>query len=156
MVESLNPSWNEGRSTDEGFLQAVSIAELVLERLLLLEKSRQEANRVLEEELEWVKDGILVLSKFLPWKDFVDDGRMDEIYFVIYPSLRGGYMVQCVPPKGKPMEQKRSIPEALRGRMPDEYIKLGHEGITFVHKGGFIASANTLDAAKKFAVYLMG
>lgn len=156
MIELLNPAWNEDKRNDASFIQAVGIAKMVLNRMMTLEKAKQEAEQLLDEAVGHGKDGILVLSKYLPWKDYaMINSLMQDIYFVIFPSARGGYLVQCVPPKGKPMEQKKAIPRSLRGKTPDEYSNLGFDGITFVHNSGFMASASTVESAKLFAKYLM-
>ncbi len=155
IVESMNPVWNEETNTDEGFVRAVHLAEKVLERKLVRERSRQEAEYELNKELRYAKDGILLLHRYLPWKEFA--GRnplMKDIYFVIFPSQRGGYNIQCVPPDGKPMEQKKPIPKELRGKTADEYAKAGLKGIIFVHNAGFMAAADTEENALAFAKYL--
>ena len=152
-INAMNPAWNEKeRGRDEAFVEAAALAAAALRRAIAREKARQEAEDELVEKTRRAEGSVLVLDPWIPWEDAAAEGAMFEgINFVVYPSERGGWGLQCVPKPGDPMSQKIPIPGTLRGLPEKEYALIGLPGIRFVHNRGYFAAADTKEAALTLA-----
>lgn len=148
MISRFNPGWNEERDTDEGFLEALDVAEKVLRRYLSSAKGMTLAKQLMENAVKTAENHILILDRFIPWKDQVC--KVPDIYYVIFPSMRGGYNAQAVPISEETIELRIPFPEAWRGKAKEELVELtGIPDIEFCHASGFLISAGTLDSIKK-------
>jgi uncharacterized UPF0160 family protein len=103
-----------------------------------------------------VEEGILVLDKFVPWAEHIV-GRPDyeELLYVVFPSLRGGYQVQQVAKEPGSFEGRKPLPECWAGKRGAELqslLDLTDSGdSTFCHPGRFIGGAENLRDAMKMA-----
>ena len=71
------------------------------------------------------------------WSKVLTEKGHDDALFVVYPSIRGGFNLQCVPPSYGSFEQRCPLdPEVCRSH-----------GSTFVHQAKFLAAFNTLEDA---------
>lgn len=93
----------------------------------------------------------IYLKKFVPWKDFLFvEGRDEDINFVIYPSLRGGFMADAVADGPMSFKNKKPFPESWRGKPVEELRKIsGIEDAIFCHANGFCFSAEKLGSVIK-------
>lgn len=149
IISDFNLSWEEEGNSDERFQEAINFAQLILNNRF---KQILSKRRAMEEVKKFVdnQDGkILVLDRFYPWKNVV---CCSDKMFVIFPSTRGGYMVQAVPQNEDTIELKKAFPEEWRGK-DQEWLKkmTGIDTFLFCHMSGFICAAETLGDAKKIA-----
>lgn len=79
---------------------------------------------------------VVVLDKRLPWYNTLIE---TEAQFVINPSNRGGYHLQCIPTKVGSNEFKLLLPSSWINTPPD--------GCSFVHRNLFIAVFSDLNYA---------
>lgn len=135
-VCSFRPGWADERSMDDCFVEAVEFAQGILEKQIEYYKSLTLAKRIALDAAANAEDGIAVFEKFVPAGQFLVD---TNVVFFVYPSLRGGYNVNCV--KNSDGVNKVDFPAEWLGSK-DESI-----GLTFCHKGNFMASADTLENA---------
>lgn len=135
----MNPTWDEeGADPDEAFLEAVSFAKRILERFIAYKESEVKARDIV---LSSRRDGnVLILDKFVPWKEVVIND-MPEISFIVFPSTRGGYNVQTIPLDMESKEGRIMFPEEWLGKQNEEM------GITFCHPGNFLLATDTLEQA---------
>lgn len=156
-IADFNPVWDDKETkSDDRFFEAVDMAEKILrykfERMYASERAKERVERCLQKS----QDHILILEESMPWKRFVKE---TDIYFVIYPSNRGGYSIQAVPDDTVEEENeilKLPFPEAWRG-MDAQTIQResGTKTARFCHTSGFLAAADTLEDAIAMAKFTM-
>ena len=110
-VAEFNPDWLEPDcNRDERFFEAVEFAQEILERKFKQIQAKRQAYTVVQGYLEKSKDGIMIMDRAVPWKKAL---KNTDIYYVIFPSIRGGYMVQAFPQDESESgrELKKPLPE---------------------------------------------
>ena len=76
------------------------MASAILERRIAEVNGIRRAKAVVEQAIEQMQDGIVVLDRYAPWKQFV---VQTDALFVVSPSQRGGFSAQAVPVSAKTM-----------------------------------------------------
>lgn len=155
LIGSFNPSWNEDDSEDKRFLEALSFANTVFNNMISKMLSKEDARDIVEKAISESKDGILILDRYMPWKDLVlssDNPKAKEIYYTVFPSKRGGYNVVGVPVQSGSFEVRKPFLESWGG-LDEEKLKevSGIKTIRFCHKGLFICACDTFEDAIKIA-----
>lgn len=146
IIGTFNPYWDEDSDSDHNFWKAVQFAQTVLERKLGFLHSQFRADTVVEQAIQNMEDGVVLLPVYAPWKPIV---VRSDAEFVIYPSQRGGYCAQGVP--GKEESSLRCpFPLAWAGKENEELEEVsGIDGLRFCHKGRFLISADTAETCIK-------
>ena len=105
-----------------------------------LDKKEQEAIKLTNEEYAKGDNSfVCVLSEYRPWEKAL--AKSPAIYCV-YPSMRGGFNVQCVPTHDNDGQGMRlQLPENMKD----------NDGFIFRHAAGFIGSFETQEQAVSFA-----
>ena len=155
IIGFFNPRWDEEIDSDLKFKEALNLAETIFDEFLQNTISKVKAKKTVEEAIEQSQNGIMILDKFMPWKEFVlesENEKASQIYFVVFPSKRGGYNVYAVPKEVGSFENRKSMPEAWRG-LRDERLQevTGVKTARFCHNAGFICSTDEKDDAVKIA-----
>ena len=140
-VHPFNGAWDEDGSPAaqyERFMQAVAIVRQVLERIIVRTRSKFAAASIINDAIANSKDGIVVLPRFAPWQDYVlaANNGQPTWQLVIFPSNRGGFMLQVVPKEAGSFASWVSIPESVKDC----------EGFVFTAHGAF-AGFNTCEQA---------
>ena len=143
-IGAFNPVWDGGESADECFMQAVAVARQILQKQLDAAQAVNRADDLVRKAYEESRDGIVVLTTYLPWKNGLY--RTDAL-FVVYPSQRGGWSAQCCTDR-KTKKNKLPFPRSWAGQ-PAEVIeaKSGIKGIRFCHASQFLITADTQQIA---------
>ena len=137
VLSTFNPTWDEKVDRMTQFMTAVGVAKTLLERAIESANSTVRAIRIADEYLEVAHDHIMIMDKFVPWEEFLKNNDTDRsIWFVIFPSLRGGWSLQSVDSAAYPL--------------PAEWVETLPEGLTFCHKARFIAAAIDKETAVKY------
>ena len=134
---------------DDAFWEAVAWAQGILERRIAsLHVKREQFDHV--RKLANAGDGrVLVLDKLVHWKSALVGTGYE---YVIYPSLRGGFNVQCVPERLGDGSMVRPFPEEWRGKTADELQEItGVEDFQFCHASGFLCAVGSLKGAREVA-----
>ena len=100
IISAFNPNWDEEVDPDDKFIEAVKFANVVFENSIKSTISKLKAKEEVELAINNSKDGIMVLNKYLPWKEILlesDNEKAKLINFAVFPSNRGGYNVYTVP-----------------------------------------------------------
>jgi len=151
IISGFNPNWNSKESPDSAFLKAVEFARVVFDNLLAKAISHAEAQEIVEKAIDTTEDSILVLDQFVPWQEYLltsANHKAENVLFVVYPSLRGGFNWQCVPDSLGGFGQRKSVPEEWKGLSGEALQKVtGISDATFCHNAGFIGAAETLAGA---------
>jgi len=150
LIADFNLSWDEEGDTDNKFEEAVSFARIILENRIKQIKAKRKAKEIVEQIASKQTGKILELDRFYPWKDSLCD---TEKLYVIFPSARGGYMIQAVPKSLEDVALKKPFPEAWRGKTAKQLQDLtGIITFSFCHMSGFICAAQTLEDARSIAM----
>jgi uncharacterized UPF0160 family protein len=141
---SFNPHWDEKVDPNDQFITAVSIAEELLERHISSANATIRAEDTIAAFYDKSENHIMVMDLYAPWKDFIDEknnGKImldsKNIWFVVYPSNRGGWCIQSY------SSEKYPLPAEWLINLPDD--------MTFCHKARFLASVKTKEKALEYA-----
>lgn len=155
LIHAFNPNWDDERSQDEAFLEAVKFAQGVLARTIESAESKARAKSIVDEAITESQDQVIILSKFAPWQEYVltsEKPQAKDALYVIFPSIRGGYNVQAIPLLEDGFNNRKPFPVSWRGLSGAELAtETGVKEAIFCHKGGFICGAETLEGAKALA-----
>ena len=155
LIANFNPSWNDKRNDNECFLDAVFFANQIFNNMVSKMVSKEQARKIVEEDIKKSKDGILILDNYMPWKDIVlssSNPKAKEILYAVFPSKRSGYNVVATPISTGSFNLKKPFPGSWAGKENEELQSIsGVETITFCHKNLFICSCKTFDDAVKIA-----
>ncbi len=151
----FNPKWDENKESDEKFLKALDLAEIIFDEFLKDTFSKIKAKNKVETAIERSKDNILILDEFMPWKEFLlesKNNKAKEINFVIFPSNREGFNIYAVPKEIGNFENRKSMPKEWRGLRDKELQQVtGIKTAVFCHNAGFIATCKEKKDALKLA-----
>lgn len=155
IIGNFNPSWNDYENEDEAFLKAVGFANQVFNNFVRRLKAKFEAKKIIEEKINESDGKILILDRYMPWKDVVlssNNPKAKEILYAVFPSKRGGYNVVATPLKQGSYDVKKPFPSIWAGLDEETLKKVSSvKTIRFCHKNLFICACDTLDDAIKIA-----
>ncbi len=149
-ITQANPKWDSNDSPDDCFFKAVNFAKYILLNELESIRSTEKAATIVKDALSKQKKGIVFLPVGVPWKSILIP---EPVYFVIYPSTRGGYNAQSVPVNISSQNCKLYFPNEWRGKTDNLDSITNIPGITFCHSRGYLLSADTIDAAFTACLY---
>ena len=164
-INTLNPFLYSVESYKESFKIALYFAELLLDRVIKEATERLSSRNYVEQEIlkstlpvqdEFSQSSkhILIFEKHVHWKEWVARSKLaKDIWFVISPSNKGGYVVQPVPCKYHMNGWRKGFPKkwyGLNGKNLQRITKV--PTAIFVHPAnGFIAGASDLKGAVQLA-----
>lgn len=155
LIGNFNPAWNVSDKENECFLSALSFANIVFNNMLSKMVSKEEARKIIEKKIDESNNGILLLDRYMPWKDIVltsKNPKAKEILYAIFPSKRGGYNVVATPISQGNFEVKKPFPKEWAGLEGLELRQIsGVRSITFCHKNLFICACKTYEDAIKIS-----
>lgn len=155
IIANYNPLWDDDESYDEAFIKACKFAEETLDNVIRKAISTCKAKSFVKEAIEESSNHIMVLKKFVPWKRHLylsTNPKAIDIWFVIYPSIRGGYNWQIVTTDLKNNIPMKAVPKEWYGLKGEQLQKItGIKTAIFCHDAGFVGSAKTLQDAIKMA-----
>ena len=150
IINDFNSQWDLPEKQDEQFEKAVSFAMVILENKFRIYRSHKNAEEIVHKAMDSSEHGIVILEQGVPWRNIV---REDGFYYVIYPSVRGGFNAQCVPVSVDSSENRLSFPKDWRGLTGIQLEKSsGVKGLTFCHKSGFLLAGNDMETVKKACI----
>lgn len=155
LIASFNPVWDDLNNEQESFFNAVFFANTIFNNMIKKMLAKKRAEKIIESKIEESTDGILILDKYMPWKDIVlssSNPKAKNILYAIFPSKRGGYNVVATPKETGSFDVKKKFPSSWAG-MEDKKLQeiSGIKTITFCHKGLFICACDTFSDALEIA-----
>ena len=155
IIDLYNKAWNEDVDNDDQFLLAVDLAEKIFDRFIFKENARLMANIKVEEALNEVKDNMLILKEHMPYEEALwnsKNPKAKEVKVIIFPSYRGGYSIKPRTVSEDSRDLAYTFSKEYYGLHDEELIRVSKiPTARFVHSSGFLACANTLEDAIKFA-----
>ena len=148
IIAWLNPGASASSADrDAAFMRAVGIAEEILIAAVRNAKEWHDARNVVLAAP--ALQGVLVLETFVPWNEHVFSRRDEsDLLYVVFPSKRGGYMVQQVPKVAESFEGRLPLPEAWAGLRDGALAEVcGVVDAVFCHPGRFCGGAKSKGGA---------
>ncbi|HHT00948.1 MAG TPA: MYG1 family protein [Thiomicrospira sp.] len=139
LIAMMNEPSDEPEKQEEAFKKAIEFTTDILNNFIKAAMKEAEVVVELEEYAKTVEDGILILDKNLPFKDFIRSHP--EIKRVVYPRSEEQFGVYC-------NTFENHLPERFRGLRDKELNEVsGREDTIFCHKSGFMAVCLSLESA---------
>jgi len=139
LIAMMNESSDEPEKQDIAFNNAIELTSGILENFIKAAMKEAEVVVELEEYAKSVTDGILILDKNLPFKDFIRSHP--EITRVVYPRSEEQFGVYC-------NGMENHLPEKFRGLRDSELNQVsGLDDTIFCHKSGFMSVTLSLESA---------
>lgn len=151
VIKLFNPSFESDEEENTQFLKAVDVATKIFEEELLSIIGRVKARKLLEAKIpQAIEKHYLELDRFMPYEESIYTLDTDkQIYFVVFPSNRGGYAAKTINNSSDDHVARVEFPEEWAGHGKELAEISGVEGATFCHLGRFIVSAETKEAIIK-------
>ena len=152
IIKIMNPSYDSGQIESEQFEKAVELAkEIIKEEVLYINGKVIAEEEVLTQLEEQKGNKYLILEKYLPYEEVILQNELGKnLYYVAYPSNRGGYAIKVVPKSMDDKTARLPFPEEWAGLEGEELEELSNiKGLTFCHSGRFIVTCSNLDAVYK-------
>lgn len=146
----FNPGYKSGQNESIQFQKAVTFAKTIFEEELLSVIGKVTAKGQVLTVLEKKENHTLYLEEYMPYEQTIlSEETANDIYFVVYPSNRGGYGIKTVPKSTEDHTKRLDFPKEWAGLENEELEKVsGIKGITFCHATRFLACCDTLETAK--------
>lgn len=155
IIESFNPNWNENIDPDEKFKEALNIARLIFNNKIQSVIAKCSAKKLVEKAIDESKDGVMILSQFMPYQDFVlesNNPKAQKILYAVFKSNRSGYTIKAIPKEQGSFKNRKKFPDKWCGLRNEELQNItGVKTATFCHNAGFICVAEELEDAIKLA-----
>ncbi|MBQ9327219.1 MAG: MYG1 family protein [Solobacterium sp.] len=157
MIKDFNPTWNSSMDPYECFMDAVSFAKDVLINRIDNAISSADAYDFVMRAIDYSAGHILIMDRFAPWEGIVygqkSNPKANDIWYAIYPALRGGWNLQCARAGSENRtEYRHPLPASWYGLRNEELAEVtGVPGSLFCHVSGFLAGAETQEAVLELA-----
>lgn len=139
IIAMMNESSDEPEKQEIAFKKAIELTTDILNNFIKAAIKEAEVVVELEAYAKNVKNGILILDKNLPFKDFITSHP--EIKRVVYPRSEEQFGVYC-------NGQENHLPQRFRGLRDTELNEVtGLTDTIFCHKSGFMSVSLSLDSA---------
>ncbi|WP_321324002.1 MYG1 family protein [Thiomicrorhabdus sp.] len=139
IIAMMNESSDEPEKQEIAFNKAIEFTTEILNNFIKAAIKEAEVVVELEEYAKTVENGILVLDKNLPFKDFITSHP--EIKRVVYPRSEEQFGVYC-------NGQENHLPQRFRGLRDTELNEVtGLTDTIFCHKSGFMSVSLSLESA---------
>lgn len=153
VISAFRPGWNEARTEDEGFFEAVAVAEKILAREIVRTRTEEEGKRHAEEAYARATDKrIIILEDHYPWYEAL--GTKPEPLFVVKPDrgLGGKWKLEAVRSDVHTFKNRKDLPRVWAGKTGEEFARIsGVADALFCHNKLFIAVAGSKEGALKLA-----
>lgn len=144
-IKEFNPCWNEDNSPAaqmKSFMTAVGFARAILDREIKKLQATIAATEETQAAASSSINGVMVLERYIP----ITKDIPANVMFAIYPALRGGYNLNCIPKDDGTFGSRKLLPASWLNDKP--------AGCTFVHQGRFIAAFERKEDAIEAAMSL--
>lgn len=145
VIMAYNPTWDGTQDADTCFAQAVTVAQdLLMHKLETIQAVQRAAKEVLRA-LSKMKQGVVCLDRFAPWKQQLIPSKAK---FVVFPSQRGGWCAQAIPASFGSPALKVAFPQEWAGAAEQDLPGIsGIESLRFCHAGRFLITVQTKEDA---------
>lgn len=156
-IMNFNALWDSDEDSDECFMKACELAEVILRREIKVAISLIYGRVEVRKKIQATNGQIIVMDRLVDgWIDEAtnpNNPKVSGLLYVVLPARDGDWNVRAIPPSAdKLMEQRKPFPEAWRGLRGRELADVtGVKTAIFCHMAGFFAVAKTKEDAIKLA-----
>ncbi len=153
IIKIFNPSYDSYETESEQFIKAVDVAKKIFIEEVLYANGKVMANEIINKLLDNLDSNskYLILDNFLPYEETIlNRSDMNNLFFVAFPSNRGGYVIKTIPKNLEDKTARVAFPSewaGLEGKELEEKSKI--PGLIFCHTGRFIVSCKDYDTVLK-------
>lgn len=157
MIKDFNPPWNSTYNVNDAFNDAVSFARDILLNRLDSIISQLDARDYVNSCISFSAKHIMIMDRFAPWENLVNghpyDPKARDIWYVVYPAMRGGWNVHCaLTDTDDRTSYRHPFPKEWYGlRYADLQKVCGIRTAQFCHISGFLAGCETEEDALAMA-----
>lgn len=146
----FNPGYKSGQDENLQFIKAVNVAKIIFEEELNNVIGKVIAKSQVEKSIALKENHTLYLNEYMPYEQtLLSTENANDIYFVVYPSNRGGYAIKTVPKSVEDHTKRVDFPETWSGLDNEELENVsGIKGIRFCHLTRFLVCCDTLETVK--------
>ena len=161
-IMNFNALWDSDEDSDECFMKACELAEVILRREIEVAISSVYGRDEVRKMIQAADGPVIVMDKLVDgWIDEVtnpDDPKTNGLLYAVLPARDGDWNVRAIPTDAdKLMEQRKPFPEAWRGLRGRELADVtGVKTAIFCHMAGFFAAAKTKEDAIRLAEKAIG
>lgn len=147
----FNPGYKSGEDENTQFTKAVAFAKTIIEEELLSVNGKVIAKDQVLKKIKTAKNHTLYLEEYMPYEQtLLQEESAADIYFVVYPSNRGGYGIKTIPISQEDHTKRKEFPESWAGLDSTELEEVsGIKGLRFCHSTRFLVTCDSLDAVKQ-------
>ena len=155
LISSFLPTWKENeigkKSVNEEFLKVTNVAKEILQREIIQEQHRKEAEKFIIEAYEKATDKrIIKFKKHVSWKKAIS--KHPEPLFVIFPGENDTWPVVAVRDDPKLFKNRKDFPKEWAGLRDKELAQItGVPDAIFCHRNLFLAVAKSKEGAIQLA-----
>lgn len=161
-IMNFNALWDSDEDSDECFMKACELAEVILRREIEVAISSVYGRVEVRKMIQSTNGPIIAMDKLVDgWIDEVanpDNPKAKGLLYAVFPARDGDWNVRAIPTDAdKLMEQRKPFPEAWRGLRGRELADVtGVKTAIFCHMAGFFAAARTKEDAIRLAEKAIG
>lgn len=161
-IMNFNALWDSDEDSDECFMKACELAEVILRREIEVAISSVYGRDEVRKMIQAADGPVIVMDELVDgWIDEVtnpDDPKTNGLLYAVLPARDGDWNVRAIPTDAdKLMEQRKPFPEAWRGLRGRELADVtGVKTAIFCHMAGFFAAAKTKEDAIRLAEKAIG
>lgn len=148
-VVAFRPGWNETRTEDEGFSEVLDITKKILQREIILARSKTEGEAKTRAIYEATTDKrIIVLDDNYPWHEVLT--AYPEPLFVVKPEHGKStqWKIGTIRAEAHTFKNRKDLPSAWAGKQNEELANIsGVPDATFCHNKLFVAGASSKEGA---------
>lgn len=147
----FNPSYKSNQDETIQFEKAVLFAKNIIEEELFSVIGKVIAKGQVLEKIKNAKNHTLYLDEYMPYEQtLLSEESANDIYFVVYPSNRGGYGIKTVPISSENHNKRKDFPASWAG-LDNELLEevSGIKGLSFCHLTRFLVTCDTLEAVEQ-------
>lgn len=148
-IASFRGVWDETRTADEGFSEALAVAGKILGREIVFARAEEEGTARVEEAYARAEDKrIIILDDHYPWYRALS-GHPEPLYVVKPDRDNGGkWKIEAVRDDTHSFKNRKDLPLAWAGKKDEELARIsGVSDAIFCHNKRFVAVAGSKDGA---------
>jgi uncharacterized UPF0160 family protein len=150
---SFLPTWKEkDTDLDVAFMQAVSIAQIILKREIIKAQSFIEGESEVEKAYENAEDKrVIVLENSYSWRDILTK-YPEPLFVIMNDGKQTTWAVSAIRKDGVSFASRKLFPQSWAGKTGSALAAItGVSDANFCHNGRFIVIANSKEGALKLA-----
>lgn len=149
IISLFNPRTFNNEDENTQFIKACNLATIIFQEEVLYAQNKVKSYKIIKEKIENNKNHYIILDEYIPYEECIlSEEKGKDIYFVIFPSNRGGYGIKTIPISKNNHDLRIPFPKEWGGKEKEELQKIANKkDIEFCHANLFYATTNTKECA---------